>query len=508
MAGGTLGFGLRPEVRIWDERFGLRTEGGVTIEEIEALGLDFTTSDFGSGLPGLGPSQDALRTLTGDPGLDLRVGASVARLNALEIRLPLTASLGITDWLTVSATVPFVRRRMEVDFTLSGDGATVGFSPGNADDAVTLYISQLQQAIANVLQAADAFCAGVGEMDPDCMDLRAVVDDAQLFLDDLDAGYASTFFPLPESPGASALDARVQALRARMLAAGDSATIEQTWTAPLPLASGGAAGDLSDLFLDPEVGILAVPLDGFQSVWELGDVEAGVWVRLLDLGAPSSGPVDATSTGPAASDAPPLRLHVAAGATVRLGTGSPDLAENFVDLGSGDGQNDVEVHGFGYLGIGSRIAARGLVRYGIQMAGDVERRIGAPDQPIRPFDSQALLRWDPGDYLDVLVAPEFRLTPELSLAGRYRFHRRGTDRYTTGAPPAGFDPALLNAETRQMVHHVGGAVTVWPSARTRLAGQWPLAATVSYDRAIVGSGGQTPKDGRVAVDVRVFFGIW
>lgn len=529
---GTLGFQVRPEVRIWNSRFGLREAG--TVEEVEPLGFDFSNTDFGSLIPDLAATEQALRDLTGDPTFGVALGRSRVRLNALRIEIPVTASLGITDWLTVTGTVPFVRRRMEVDFALTGDGRTVGFSPGLSDDAVTLYLSQFQQSIADVQQAADDFCATSGEGDPGCMDLRAVVSDANLLFGQLDAGYASALFPSVGSSGATALVNRLTVLRERMVMAGDATFIDSTWTAPLPLASPGTTGGIDALFADPAAGILAEPLDGFQSVWEIGDVEVGAWVRLLDVGgqravggpsagADAPGPLDSARATPAAARTPageagaprqerlaerPLRLHLAAGATFRLGTGVSDRPDNFVDLGSGDGQNDVEVHGFAYVGVGSRLSARGTVRYGIQMVGDVARRISAPDQPIALAASQGVYQWDPGDYVDVSIAPEYRLTPELSVGARLRYYRRGEDVYSSASVPQGFDLTLLQRETREDVQYIGAGVTLWPSARTRLLGQWPMAASVAYMKAISGGGGRTPKDDSLQLDVRLFFGVW
>ncbi len=488
---GRLGFQVTPELRLWDSRFGLRSDGGQTIEEVEPLGFDFEASEFADKLPSLSLEEQALQDLTGDPAFTLRLGASRARLNALRIEIPVTVSLGLTDWLTVTGTVPFVRRRMEVDFGLTGDGATVGPSPGTSDPSVQTYAAQFATAIANVEAAADAFCGSVGESDPGCVDLRSIVTDADALLSGIVAGFGGSLFPLEGSSAALALEARVAAVRTRMLSGGDSTFIADTWVAPLPFA--GSSGNVLDgLFLDPAVGISGAPLDGFQSLWEIGDVEAGVWVRLLDVGGDGDGP----------------RLHVAGGAAVRLGTGLPDLAENFVDLGSGDGQNDVEVRGYGFLAPGGPLALRGHVRYGIQMEGTVRRRISAPDEPIGLAASEGEYQWDPGDYLDVWLAPEWQLTPELALGGRYRFHRRGSDAYASSNPPAGFDLTLLNAETETRVHYVGGGITAWPSRASSERGQWPIAASVSYERAISGSGGRTPKDSRLTVDLRVFLGLW
>lgn len=517
VASGTFGFQVSPEIRIWDTRYGLRSEGGSEIEEEEPLSFDFVDSAAGTRLlPGLSFTESALADLAGDPTFALGLGATRARLNALTIELPLTASLGLTNWFTITGTVPFVRRRMEVDFALSSDGANVGRSPGESDPAVQLYTSQFQLAIDDVQVAADGVCLSLGERSPECLAARSLVTDASTLLNSLLIGYQGSLFLMAGNTAAMSLAQRMADMRIRMIATGDSAFIDTTWVAPLPFASTAlTTEEFQGLITDPALGTFGTPLEGFQSRWELGDVEVGAWLRLLDVGfgdvvQPTAGLT--TEAGgdarPTVSEDAPVRLHVAVGAAYRFGTGISDLADNFVDIGSGDGQDDIEVRGFGLLGMGSRFLARAEVRYAIQGEGPVVRRVSPPDQPIGLFVTQSVYQWDPGDYLDVLVIPEWRLAPELTLGARYRFHSRGEDVYSGESGDPLLPAALLNLETERTIQHVGVGLTVWPSPRTRLFGQWPVAASAAYEQAFSGSGGHVPKDGRFRIDLRIYFSLW
>jgi hypothetical protein len=98
----------------------------------------------------------------------------------------------------------------------------------------------------------------------------------------------------------------------------------------------------------------------------------------------------------------------------------------------------------------------------------------------------------------------------LYLGLRYRYYSKGADSYSLrfdsspDLPPVD----LLNEETEMTVQHLGVGATLWPSRRTSVGGQWPLAVSAEYLAPISGSGGQTPKDGRFRVAARLFISIW
>ena len=107
---------LRLEVRslflFADERFGSRTEGGSLVEEDEPLGFDFSDPAVGSRLfPALEDLEADLTAAASAAGPPLVLGRTQAVLTKDAVWLPIRVDVGVFDWLTVGATIPFSRRR-------------------------------------------------------------------------------------------------------------------------------------------------------------------------------------------------------------------------------------------------------------------------------------------------------------------------------------------------------------------------------------------------------------
>src|SRR3712207_1977150 len=65
-------------------------------------------------IPALGPSEDALRTLTGDPAFRLSLGRSVSRGTARVVTTAVVAEYGLTRRLTLRGMLPFVQSQTEL----------------------------------------------------------------------------------------------------------------------------------------------------------------------------------------------------------------------------------------------------------------------------------------------------------------------------------------------------------------------------------------------------------
>jgi hypothetical protein len=528
---GQLRFEIFPEIRVFDRRYGLRVDGGTTIEEEEPLGFDFVRTpvdaDF---LPALTSAQASLGVLLDDPSYSASLGASRARINAGVTQIPIGIGLGIFDWLTVGARVPFVRQRIEVDFWIDPSTANVGASPGSGSTEVQLFLGQLATVISATTDAVDMTCASVGEDDPACTQGRVALSNANDLLQAFQFAYTELVFPLAGSAAATLLEQRVSAIADQLGQVGDSTLVDMTLTEPIPWAVATLGDDIvGNLFTDPALGVAVTSPDSYYGIWELGDVEFTAALRLLQWGDEPAGAddergaalptpdsatpvdstsVDSTSADSTATDGTAFLLGI--GGTYRFGTGLSHLPDNLFDVGSGDGQDDIELHVFGRLDLGRRLRARANVRYGLQLEGTAVRRISGADDPIAPLSSRQEVLWDPGEYLEVEVVPEVRLAPELYLGLRYRYYSKGADSYSLrfdsspDLPPVD----LLNEETEMTVQHLGVGATLWPSRRTSVGGQWPLAVSAEYLAPISGSGGQTPKDGRFRVAARLFISIW
>ena len=503
---GRLRIGVSPSVWIADSRFGRRTVGGETVEEVEPLGFDLSAERLGSATyPPAAGLRDALREALSDPDYTVSLGRSRVRIQETRIRVPLRLDMGITDWLTVGATVPFVKRRSEMGILFVSDSATADVGPNPAaisPGSVDLFLQGLSGAVDAMAAEADALCA-TSPGSADCDGARAAARDGRSFLQALSGAYAGPFFPHGSSDAGRGLRTRLGSLAERFASYGVTSVPDP---GSLPLAQGPLGeGGLQRLATDPAFGVVGDSLGTWESPWEMGDVEVHAAVRLLELGAPDPGRI----TGRPG-------LMVGVGGLVRLGTGVPDDPDNFQDLGSGDGQMDVEGRAFADLDFGGRLGVWLDARYGVQMEGELPRRVAPPSVVLAPAASRIPVTWDPGDYLELALAPRWRLTPELAVAARYRFFHETADGYALAGPVGGGglgteppDPTLLEAETRKTLHEAGVGIVYSTLAASR-AGETgaPLEARLRYRRAVAGSGGQVRKASRFEAGLRLFWRIW
>jgi hypothetical protein len=245
-------------------------------------------------------------------------------------------------------------------------------------------------------------------------------------------------------------------------------------------------------------------------LWELGDLEAQVVLRLLEGSAPS-----------ATGNPPRMSYLVGAGALLRVGTGAMDDANVFLDMPAGDGQNDLEARVFADL----RFRRGGVwseVRYGIQQSRTISRRVGPPDVVLIPAINLADVEWTPGSYLAGELAPRFHFTDQLSLSGSYRFFHKGKDSYTRRAAPPTVpetsplpypivfaDVEALASGTEETVHQVGAGLfySTWaPALQGRSS--LPLEAQLGVKWSLAGSGFNAPSGVQANAALRLFFHLW
>src|SRR5512143_138571 len=136
----------------WDQRFGRGTAGRAD-GQLEPIGTDFSADTFGTTqLPFLGPSQDALRSVTGLGSFAINVGRTDLQLNANVRTLPIAFSLGVSRRLSIGVLVPLVRSRVEAFFRLDTATAArgnVGANPGFSNPtAYTAFRAQVDDALA------------------------------------------------------------------------------------------------------------------------------------------------------------------------------------------------------------------------------------------------------------------------------------------------------------------------------------------------------------------------
>lgn len=501
---GRLRIEVAPRFMAWDSRFGLRMEDGREVEEEEPLGFDLTSPAVGTDLfPEAAPLEGVIRSALDDPDYRLRLGALRTSISKDRLRIPIRADVGITDWLTVGAMVPMVKSRADAAISLVADSTVnVGLSPLATDPtAVDAFLADFQGALVAWEQRTDEICTSDGETSPTCQDARDFLAEATNFHSATAGGYLLLgFLPLSGSAGGDALLARLEELASGFTSRGVDGAPSTMPLASEPLDRAGFQSLVTGFGIDAHHG-----LETWRGIWEPGDAELSAAVRLL------RGVVRDSVSAPAR-----LRYQVGVGALLRLPTGRPDSASNFVDLGSGDGQTDVELRGFGQLVLGSWAGVAGDVRYGMQREGRRVRRASAPSHVLVPATRELELTWTPGAYLDAEIVPRFYLTPELSVGLRYRYYSKDADVYEVVTGPT-IDPDpeivaavdLLELETEETLQEAGlgivySTLDAWREGRTRV----PFEAQAVYRRPISGSGGMTPKATRIQVGLRLFWQIW
>lgn len=478
LPGGRLRLGVTGIFTSADERFGQRSQDGASVSGVESLARDLQAQNGATLFPGYEPLTASLAFLTGNAAYNPVLGASEAYLQASQVRVPFELELGITDWLTVGATVPLVRSRLEGELALLPTaGDDVGVNPAFAREA------QVRGFTDALLAAAQALPSGQA-------------DTWTAWADQWVRAYGSgPLFPAQGTAVAGAMAAALADFNAVLASAGVP-TVDQS----IPLADAPLSyADLRALLSNSQANLGTLPLPT-ALLWNLGDIRIHGRLRLL------RGPDDAVTGRPA--------WGLVALGSVSLPTGRYAEPRTLLPIQESQAVPGVSVGGAGWLRTGRLgIAASGQV--GIFQAGEVTRRIGAPDQVILPRDNTAIVERSPGLLLELEARPSIRMGRSLWIEGAYRFLDQGRDEYLRVSPvpgiaagpipggPTATDAALLELESSVTLHVVGGGLRYQPPE-----GAFPVEAWARVEGAVAGSGGRTLKELRLTLGGRFTRDLW
>lgn len=493
---GVLRIGFEPRWTSYGERF---DSAGVR----QPLGTDFSDGAAGIRLfPTLLEPQTAVASIVGDSAYAMNLGVFRTTLDVDIRRFPLSLQFGITNRLAFTASVPIVTTRSHVDFVVDSTDTNVGWNQvasqaGNVEAALEIQglLSQLEAAAAAVeagIAAGDYGCPTSAQ----CDEARAAVADArQLKLDlatlsgmsetGVTAPAIAPFAPLAGSTAGAAIVGAIQTIASRFAALGAPGI---TGTFPLPTNPVGAGG-VNAMLPDTALGYAALPLGFTKYKQKIGDVEVG-----LRFGVVQSAVVRAVLA-----------------TTVRLPTGSVDSPDNYLDIGTGDHQMDVEFAFEGAWEPGSVLGLAASASYNLQLGGELERRVSSHQRPIAPLATQALVSRNLGDELRAAAFPSIRLSRTLTVYGSASYYRRATDRYALAGSDASatLDPAELEYETAMSTWSFGGGLHYY-AAQSRTGSNLPLEAGLDYRAVFRGTGGQAPKATSVVfylrIPIRIFGG--
>jgi len=499
---------LSTSIADWSDRYG---RSAVGVSQREPLGYDFTTDTLGvAQFPGLGSVQGALRTLTGNNAFTLSLGRTALAATVRTQTTPIMLEVGVSNRLSFGVLVPFVSARTEAAFNVNprGVGGNVSVNPARLRDADAatnaLLVSQVTAA-RDLLAAQLASCTANPASSASCpsvlVSAPALTGSAAAFAQGIATVYGTTrtngaaFVPYTGSAADSAIRSRVSDLRAQFAQFGINAIAAST-AGPAPATSPLTPLGLQNAIADSSLGLVAAPLRTITRQG-IGDIELSTKLRLFDSFGFGS---DTTRYRPLG-----LNIRQSVGAAFRLGTGSIDQPDHYLDVGTGQGQNDIEVRSFTDVVYGRRFFGSLIARYTVQLADEQQLRItDRPEQVFAPAYRERLVNRNLGDQLELVFTPRFVLSDYFSVGAQYLFRHKAEDvfsgTYTVSPAESGLPAALtldastLRFETAATEHRAGlGLSFSSVAAYSRGTAKFPVEIHYLNSRTIAGRGGAVAK---------------
>jgi hypothetical protein len=489
----------------WNRRFGRAMDGS---ESLEPLGEDLTDASALSLFSGTPTLRSSIRDLTGLSTWDPVLGSTAARVKQDITTIDFGLHVGVFDWLTVGAVLPWVQPRTVVDLFFEPDtvSGNLGVSPRISDAAgVDAFLAGASAADAAAAQYASSVCAGGPSAA--CTDAQALSTRTTAFATGVSDAYSATpLFPLAGSAAGDALTQEAQQLGADLTAAGLGGLPALSLATDVLSAEG--------LALLPAVvggGVESAPLRTRKGLYGRGDLELSARVRLLDNLTPAwsderTFPRQRSEARAAGSG---LRYRVTASFLTRLPTGQNEDPDILLDVGRADAQLDFEGGLTASLAFGRLFGLSAGGRYGIQGSTTLVKRVASPETPVPALSTRRQVTFDPGFYVVLGLVPELHVSEALTLHAEYRFFQKGRDRFQLVTADPSLDPTVLELESGIKQHQIGGGVR-YDTIAPWLAGSegFPAEVHLRLIHTFDGSGGQAPKVTRVEAGLRLFQRFW
>jgi hypothetical protein len=496
---GVLRIGFEPQYTNYGERFD-------AAGNVEPLGTDLSDAAGGVRLvPTMFSPELAIRSITGDSAYTINTGAWQTTWEADVRHFPLNLQLGLSSRLTFTASLPLMSTRSQVSFAIDSTGADQGWNQVTAEAGNTGASVQVQQLLTELqagatfvegrIAAGDYGCPGSAQCDQ-ARDLvnrtRRLVTDLTVLTGVAQDGSAAEitppFAPLGSSTAGQAVLGVIQATSTELQTFGASGL---TTTLPLPGASLSSDDVNAMLANSSGLGYEAFPLDFVKYHLKLGDAELGLrW---------------------GAVQRPGLRAVLLG--IVRLPTGQRDLANNFVDIGTGDRQIDVVLGAEAAWEPGSVLALNAEASYTLQLGDNLPRRITPHDRPIAILATQQDVGRNLGDELRLGIYPALRLSSAFTVYGSVTYYRKEVDRFSLdggfSVPPGQIQTEVSDLEFETSMRSVSvGAGIYYRATQGRDGPKLPIEAGIDYRSAFSGSGGLTPKTTSLYLFLRLYWRLW
>jgi hypothetical protein len=479
--GGVVRLELDGAIETFDQRF---RDG-----HKEGYAADLSSPALGSDrIPILADADSRIGRVIGNTSYRINLGGLATDAHADVGTGFLGLSLGLTNRITIFGRIPLVQTRVQSKTVLNSATADAGLNPGQADQLP--FFGEFDQAITTLTNklANGDYSGSVRTL------AEATLADATALRTDLfgllaDPATASPALPLISSVAGTAIDTRIVTLQNTLASNLDVPGFTLTPALPqTPLSE----AELLQLISSPTFALRL----GESKVTFRGDTEAGVALTLVDRwdrGRHRGG------------------FRAAVSGLVRLPTGRREQSDRPLDIGTGEGQTDIEVAVVTDVGSGP-LGARLNATYVRQLPANIVTRVTRPSQPLVGPDRLALVRWDPGDILALGVHPFYRLARTFALQAGLDHWIRGTDGVSYASPASalpGIDPSILAEESKANATMLSVGITYANPAGLRPGGKgMPVDASWAYERVLRAGGGRVPYTHRVTGRFRVYFGIW
>jgi hypothetical protein len=511
---GALRIRFMPSWTEFDSRYGLNTpnrENG----SVEPLAVDFNLDTIGTKqFESLIPLQAGLRALTGITDWQPTLGKIRVGLTGSVRALPIVAELGLTQKISMGLVVPFVRTRNEVSFNVNpaGNEGNIGFNPALANqqvaDANAALFAQYQAA-TTALNALVANCTSAAPTDPRCPaiasrmgQLQSLAAGATQFTGGLAQVYSSSpFIPITGTVADLAIRSRLGFFSTQF--AGLAALGIPNLPSAAPTASQSQLGvnDAQRILTDPAFGVTFEPLETVEKT-ELGDIELAAKYQFFN------------GLGDQERYAPPtgFRYRGAVTAVVRFPTGKTDSPNNLVDIGTGNGQFDIELRQQNDFIFSRYLWASVVARYNMQLADHEVMRVTPVDRPLAALYRRQGVERDLGDIFELEVTPRFVLNDYFAVSGQYLYRNKAEDSYTGSfqvqnalGEDLTLDAEMLNEETKQVEHRIYGGISFSTVAAFQKGKvKIPFEVQFQHGQSVKGSGGKTPRIYQDMLQFRVY----
>ncbi len=507
----------------FNERYGMDTPGRPN-GALEPLGIDFTLDTIGvREFPNLASLQAGLRSLTGNPNFSLTLGNTRVNLNDRVAAIPFVIEAGLSQRFSIGIQIPYVETTSSVFFGVNTNQreGNLGFNPAlaiatAAAQNATMF-TQFSTAAAT-LEASLNACAANPSASPQCPALnaqaangRALIANSSAFAGGVyqiysggSAGvtFASPFVPITGTDAQLAIEARVAAFRALYASFGVNSI---TSTGPFAAQNRLTLADAQTILSAPAFGVAADPLQT-TTRGHIGDIDVGGKFLVFD----------SFGSGPEARMSPKgLNFRASIGGVVRLPTGQSDSPNNFIDIGTGNGQTDLEGRLFADLLVGSHFWQSFVVRYNDQLADNQFMRIiDLPNKELAPLYRRQKVRRDLGNAFEFETSPRIVLNDFFAVSGQYLYRHKGQDHYTgtfavdsavTGFADITLDASTLDLETETTEHRLGGGISfsnlfAFQEGKAKI----PFEATYLHWQTVKGAGGNQLKFFTDQIQLRLY----